>query len=72
MEVKFTVQEKERLVEAAKWDFLIGLKRREASVCKLKLGKFPFGRLGFFHPFNMVHQVGFRFFFPNFFSYGIL
>lgn len=37
MEMKFTVQEKERLVEAAKSDLLMGLKKREVSLCKLKL-----------------------------------
>lgn len=42
MEMKFTVQEKERLVEAAKSDLLMGLKKREVSLCKLKLGKFIF------------------------------
>lgn len=63
----FKLQEKERLVEAAKSDLLMGLKTREVSFCKLKLGKFVVLCIRVFHPYNMMHRVGFLLFFLFFF-----
>ena len=68
MAMDFKLQEKERLVEAAKSDLLMGLKTREVSLCKLKLGKFilQWIRVFSFLLYGVPSRISPFFFFPLF------